>query len=317
MKNLLPWILSLVLAVALAAVYSKQENTTRDLREEITRLEKAASSSERRVSKASSGSTGSRSAASNRQNSTANAQSSADADLGESLRKIMENPIGKAMMSEEGRIKAARIYRGLIKEMDLTDEEEEYFTGLLSADVGAEDAVGLQLFNAKTDQERLAILEKVESDKEARREEIKKFLNNEEDYQRFRHYQDRRREYEQLSTIRSAISESGSPLSDPQEKQLIEAMYAARDESGMLHEWEGREGMNQFARPGVADRFTNDWAEMQEILATKTDGILEPPQQEAFTSQQNQIRDLALFGIKMAEGMMKSKFENSGASDAE
>lgn len=318
MKTLAPWLLSLALATALVFVYNSKESTNRELREEIVDLKKTSSSASGRRLSQGGQTAGNRTAISSGPRSPQNGiQKSSDADLGESLRKIMENPIGKAMMSEEGRIKASRIYRDLIKEMNLSDEEEEYFTGLLAADVGAEDATGMQLFNAKTDEERLAILDNMEAAKEERKQEIKDFLNNEEDFSRFRHYQDRRREYEQLSTVRSAISSSGTPLTEPQEEQLVEAMYASRNESGMARDWEGREGMQQFARPGVSDRFTADWEKMQGILSAKTGDILDEPQQMAFSAQQTQMRDLALFGIKMAEGMIQSKQNENSGEDGE
>ncbi|YCM45894.1 hypothetical protein V2O64_07685 [Verrucomicrobiaceae bacterium 227] len=317
MKTLAPWLLSIVLATLLAFSHFSKNSETTGLRNEIVELKEAASQSSGRRGPAVAASNRSQKSSMSQRDLTAERQTDSDADIGETLRKIIENPIGKAMMSEESRIKAARIYKGLIKEMNLNEEEEEYFTGLLAADIGSEDATGMKLLNATSDEERLAILEEMEAAKEKRKQEIKDFLGNDEDYDRFAHYQDRRREYEQLSSVKSAIASTGTPLSDPQESRLVEAMYDARTESGMITAWEGREGMQQFANPGVADRFTADWDKMQAILANKADPILQDSQKEAFVAQQTQMRDLALFGIKMAEGMIRAKQNTSGSDESE
>ncbi|MEJ6580443.1 MAG: hypothetical protein QNL68_11670 [Akkermansiaceae bacterium] len=315
MKTLARWLLSSVLALLLALSHFSRKSETSELKNEIVELKEAASHSSSRNSAALVSSARRGDSPRSQRELAATRQSKSDADLGETLRKIIENPIGKAMMSEESRIKAARIYKGLINEMDLSEEEEEYFTGLLAADIGSADATGMKLLHAKSDAERIAILEEMEAAKKQRKEEIKDFLNNEKDFGRFEHYQDRRREYEQLSSVKSAIASSGAPLSEPQESSLVEAMFDARNESGMATAWEISEGMEQFGKPGVADRFASDWHAMQEILSNKTGDILEGPQKEAFTAQQGQMRDLALFAIKVAEGMIRAKQNSGGAGN--
>jgi len=226
--------------------------------------------------------------------------------MGETFRQMMENPIGKAMINAEKKGKALAIYQNYLKELNLSEEEQEYFLGLVATDLGSEDATGMKLFSAKDDEERLQILDEMEADKKKFKEDVAKFLNNQEDYERVEHYEARKPEYEHLGSLRAAIAASGTPLDSGQENKLIEAMYESRMETGITEAWEGRAGFEQFAQPGVAGRFSEDWDRMQKSLGQKTNGLLNDAQQDAFEQQQGQFLDLTLIGLRMVEGMIQA-----------
>ena len=302
-KSLTPWI---VCVVVVLAVVIFEESRVAELKTEIVTLkEKASAPAVSLRENISSSSEDSRNPRERRVRYGERPKNDSEL-LGETFRQMIENPIGKAMIDAEKQGKALAIYQELLKELKLSDEEQQYFLGLVSTDLALEDSTGMKLFGAKSNDERLQILDEMDASKKKFKEDIAKFLNNDEDFERFEHYQDRKSEYEHLGSLRAAIAASGSPLTGDQEGQLIEAMYESRMESGITDKWEGRAGFEQFGQPGVADRFTKDWNEMQTTLDGKTGSILDDSQQNALNNQNKQFLDLTLIGLRMVEGMIQA-----------
>ncbi|MEM1086027.1 MAG: hypothetical protein AAGI48_18095 [Verrucomicrobiota bacterium] len=235
------------------------------------------------------------------------ATKSGESGFEDAIRKIYENKAGLAMVREESRIRANSIYARLIDEFELSPEEAKHFINLIAPSVGEQDRVGMELFNAKSGEESLAIIEKMEKDQAERLEAVREFLNHEEDFETFEDYHARQSEYEQLPALTSLMQDIGTPLSSEQESQLVEAMYAARTETGMTERWEGREGFYQFGEPGVSGRFEKDWDAMQSDLNGRVGDFLEPSQHDALKDHQQQIENFIMMGMRMAEGMIESK----------
>ena len=303
-KSLTPWI---VCVVVVLAVIIFEESRVSELKTEIVTLKETIESPAVIIRENDTTSPSGYSRSVGTRKSRTGERPKNDSELmGETFRKMMENPIGKAMINAEKKGKALAIYQNLLKELNLSEEEQEYFLGLVATDLGSEDAAGMKLFSAKNDEERLQILDEMEASKKKLKEDIAKFLNNEEDYERFEHFEARKSEYEHLGSLRAAIAASGTPLEAGQETKLIEAMYESRMETGITEAWEGRAGFEQFGQPGVADRFSKDWDRMQDTLGKKTGDLLNDAQQEAFDQQQGQFLDLTLIGLRMVEGMIQA-----------
>ncbi|MEM9081345.1 MAG: hypothetical protein AAGC74_11710, partial [Verrucomicrobiota bacterium] len=179
--------------------------------------------------------------------------------------------------------------------------------------IGEGSTVGMKLLGAESREESMAILDQMEIDQEARKEAMREFLNSEKDFETYEKYAARQSEYQQLGGIRSVMDEIGEPLSFEQEERLVDAMYAARVESGMVENWEGRAGFLQHGRPGTSDRFETDWNEMQSDMEGDLQSILSGAQREAFLSQQEQTKGWVLMQIRMVEGMIEAaRKENRG-----
>lgn len=229
-----------------------------------------------------------------------------DQALGETIRKIFENQAGLAMINEEHKGRAARLYGALIDDLNLTKEEEEYFINILAPGVAEQDMTGMKLFNAKSDEERLQIMDDMETAQKERRKAVADFLNSDEDFAKYETYQARKSEYEQLPGIRAVMEQAGVPMKADQEAALVEAMFDARTETGISERWEGRAGFMQYAEPGVSERFEKDWAQMQTALDQRTEGLLDEAQHKAFDQQQEQVKGFITMGIRMVESMTQS-----------
>ncbi|MEP4077078.1 hypothetical protein [Haloferula sp.] len=234
------------------------------------------------------------------------------AELGETMRKVYENKAGQAMIKESNRQRASNIYGRLIDRLDLSPEEEEHFINLLAPALGEQDRVGMQLFGAKSDEERMQIIADMEKDQVDREEAIMTFLNNDEDFAEYERYHARKSEYEQIASINTVMEDLGSPMEPAQESQLIEAMFGARTETGLSEKWEGRQGFYQYGEPGVSKRFEDDWSSMQTNLNGRVGDILNDSQQVALQEHQKQVEQFILMGIRMAEGMIEGAKKQQG-----
>ena len=135
--------------------------------------------------------------------------------------------------------------------------------------------------------------------------DIREFLNNDEDFERFTHYDDRKDIYEQMPGLRAAVNGTGTPINANQEEQLVEAMHQASIESGLREAWDGRAGMEQFGEPGATARFSEGWERMQGILGDNLGTILDTPEQAAAVREhQEQVGNMARMGIQFVEGMI-------------
>jgi len=242
-------------------------------------------------------------------------RSKGDQVLGETIRKMYENPAGRAILDAENKLRAQSLYGALIDDLDLSREEQEYFLGLLTPGIGEEDAVGMKLFGAKSDEEAGKILDGLDAAKAKRLEDVRDFLNDDEDFAKYERYQTRKGEYEQLPAIRGVMKAASAPLTPDQESALIDAMFEARNETGLTERWDGRAGFEQFGKPGVSKRFQSDWVAMQENLDGRLPDVLDESQTEAFSQHQTQYRDMIQMSFRMVETMIEAANEAAGAPE--
>lgn len=228
-----------------------------------------------------------------------------EGDWAETFRQMMENPVGAAMIKEEHKGKALRIYGDFMESLNLNKKEKEYFLGLVAAGVGEDDTVGMKLLGAKSNEERGAILDRMEADQKARKKAIAEFLNDDDDYARYDHFEERKDIYEQMPGLRAAMTATGVPIDESQEEQLVEAIYGASVDSGLNEDWSGRAGMEQFGEPGATQRFKDQWGEMQSILNQSVGPILEnSDQQTAFRDHQSQVGQMVVMSLQFVESMI-------------
>lgn len=233
-------------------------------------------------------------------------ETSAMEDFGKAMRKMAENPAAKEMF-KTGHIAAARmIYEPLLEKLNLSKEEEEYFLGVLAGEFADQQQMGMRMMGATTAEERRELAAEMEANKEKRKQEIAEFLNNDEDAAEFEKYQDRLPERQQMSGIKTAIAQTGTPLTEAQENQLIDVMHNLRTGSEEAKKWDGPHAMEMFTRPDVEEVFEKDWAAGQEALKGELVGVLNEEQAAAFFENQAQMKQMHLMGIKMMKGMMKT-----------
>jgi hypothetical protein len=227
---------------------------------------------------------------------------SEDESMAKTVRKMWDNPAGKAMMNQGVKMAVGMMYGDFIDGLNLSKEEEDYFRTLLGREMSGQQEMGMKLMSA-SDEERKALMEEIKQRNLDNDEEIKKFLNSDEDYKSFTDFKDRMPERQQLDGIRATMDSKGAPLDAETESRLVEAMHRVRTES-KGPDFSGPGAMEELTKGNMVESYEQSWASQQEALRAETAGILSPAQQEAFQEYQKQLKEMQLMGLKMAEKMM-------------
>lgn len=220
-------------------------------------------------------------------------------------RKMWDNPAGKSMMNQGVKMAVAMMYEDFIGGLDLGKEETDYFKSLLGKEMADQQELGMKMLGASAE-ERKTLAEELTKRAAAANEDIKKFLNNDEDYRKYTEYKDRLPEHQQIDGIRSAMSAKGAPLDAETEARLVDAMYQARTQA-KVPDLKGPEAIDQLTNGNLTGTFEKSWAAQQEKLNVDAGKILNETQMAAFQDYQKQMKDMQLMGLKMAEKMMPGK----------
>lgn len=233
---------------------------------------------------------------------TSPGEGGSDESLGKTVRKMWENPAGKAMMNQGVKMAVAMMYEDFIGSLELSKEEEEYFKTLLGKDIADQQEIGLKMMNA-TPEERAELAKEIEARAKENKESIKAFLNSDEDFARFTGYQDRLPERQQLDGIRAAFAAKQTPLDEAAEARLVEAMYQART-TAKTPNFTGPDAFTQMNSGDLAGDFEKSWDVQETALLKEVGGILDEPQMSAFKEYRGQLKEMQLMSIKMYEKMM-------------
>jgi hypothetical protein len=302
-----PHALGLILLAVLTTV-AIEESRIAKLRSEI---QPAAGSSVRTASVSATPSAGDPNPASTRPSKTERKPKPAtpdadpdseDGDFSKTVRKMWENPAGKAMMNQGVKIAVAMMYEDFIRSLGLTPDETDYMKDLLGKEIADQQELGMKFMSA-TPEERTALQAEMEKRKADNEAAVKTFLNDEEDYKSYTAYKDRLPERQQLEGIRAVMTGKNAPLDADTESRLIDAMYDARVKMD-APDYSGPKAFEELAKGNVVENFEQGWQKQDERLAAATRDILNEAQQAAFKEYREQAKEMQLMGIKMAEKMM-------------
>jgi hypothetical protein len=146
------------------------------------------------------------------------------------LRQVLKDPTMRELLSKQQAMQIETSYAGLIEYLNLNDQEKAHFKNLLTQRAQMEADLALRLLDGKvTAAERQTIVAEVEKGRTAYNETIRKFLNNENDWNAFQSWENTKPERTHYETIgRTLFNSTGDPLNQQQEQQLIQAMSQSR-----------------------------------------------------------------------------------------
>jgi hypothetical protein len=220
-------------------------------------------------------------------------------------RKMWENPAAKSMMSQGAKVAVALMYQDFIDGMKLSKEEGDYFKNLLAREVSDQQELGMKMMGASPE-ERKVLAEALSKRSEDTQQDIKKFLNNEDDFNAFNAYKNRIPERQQLDGIRTAMMAKDVPYDAAVEAKLVDAMYRARTEAD-APDLSGPDAMENLANGDLVGNFEKTWSAQQEFLEKETKEFLNPEQLAALKEYREQMKEMQLMQIKMAEQMISDK----------
>lgn len=222
------------------------------------------------------------------------------------IRKMWDSPAGKSMMGQGVKIAVAMMYEDYIETLDLSDEEAKHFRELLGGEIASQQEFGMKMMGA-TPEERKQLVEEMEERNRQNEEDIRTFLNNDEDFERFKDYKDRLPERQQLEGVRAAMVARDAEMDEETESRLVEVMHQARTQPG-LPDFSQKAAYFESQGEDMVGRFEETWKAQQDLLREEVD-FLSDVQQEAFFEHQQQLKEFQLMGLRMADKMMKDDGE--------
>ena len=237
------------------------------------------------------------------------AEKSPEEMIGALMKAFSESEAGQKMAQAENVKRAKRVFKPLLAEFNFSEEEEEHFLIIAGAEAGSDDELWGKLMFAKKE-DRETVMQEWEDASAQRQREMESFLNSGEDWKRYQEYEARLPEYEQMNGLREAMEESGHPLNEGQESQLVEVMHSNRVQSGISQRWEGRGVLNQVSQPGIVQRLETEWNAGQGELNSGVSQILSPDQVQVFNVAQQEMLEEVTQGL----GFVEATFNRGGGA---
>lgn len=241
--------------------------------------------------------------------SPAETESSGEETLAKTVRKMGGNPAGSSEIKRGVKTVVALMYKGLIKELNFSEEEADYFKTLAAKGFSEKQELGMKMWSA-SEEGRRALVEDMTQSEEANDEAIKEFLNSDEDFQRYADYKDRLPERQQIDGILAAMNSKEVPLDEDTANRLIEAMHKVRTES-KGPDFTGPDAIEEVAKGGYEESFEQSWKAAQEALRAEVSNMLNPAQLEAFLGYQKQNKERKLMGLKSIDKAMQHQKSTS------
>jgi hypothetical protein len=151
-------------------------------------------------------------------------------DLKNMLGVMMNDPALKDFAIQQQIAQLENKYAGLIDHLQLTSEEKTHFKKLLSERISKETVAGVQLMqpNLSEEQQR-KIAQDISSTRKSYEQAISQFLNDANDFDTFKSWEDSIPEREMLQAGKVNFEAAGAALTAEQEDQLIRLMTKARN----------------------------------------------------------------------------------------
>jgi len=233
--------------------------------------------------------------------------SASAADKGGGLREMLNNPGMRAMMEQQQAIQVEMSYARLFEFLQLSPEEKEHFKKLLTERQKAEMDLGLKMMDPKlTPDQRKQLTAQYEKQKQAFDATIKGFLNDDNDWKTFQHWEDTKPERTQYDMMgRSLFSASSEPLSQQQEQQLVDLMTEVRKTPGSSANIGAQTGMDPTRiTADMIERQMKQYEDNAQVVSQRAAAFLSPVQMQTLKSYHEQLKTLSRSSIEMSQRLM-------------
>ena len=222
------------------------------------------------------------------------------------MEKMFKDPKMRDMMKAQQGMQIEMQYAKLIGKLSLSDVEATHFKKLLGDRLSDKTDMGFKMMDSKmTKEQRKAVSDEYDSKQKASDDAIQQFLNDDNDYASFKHWEDTEPERMQMMMGRGAFDAVSAPLSAEQEEQLIDLMAKVRKSPSDIPDWNNPKNIDP-------SRMTDEFAKRAMVLLDQQQksvhegaaGFLSPPQLDALKKFQDQMRTMTEAGMKMGKAMM-------------
>lgn len=226
------------------------------------------------------------------------------------LREMMNAPGMREAMERQQALQIDIAYARLFDQLQLSPQEREHFKKLLVERQKTQTELSLKLMDDKlTSAQRQAIGEQIDQQRTAFDETIRQFLNHDDDWQSFQHWEKTLPERTQFEMLgKGLFASSPEPLSAQQEQQLIDLMAEVRARPGSGGNLAGKTNLD----PSL---LTDDLIQRQlqqievngRIVAERAAEFLSPAQLQTLKTYHEQTASMTKTGIEMSKMLFPQK----------
>lgn len=228
------------------------------------------------------------------------------ANFPESMAKIYQDPKMRETMKAQQMIQIEMQYAKLISNLQLDPQEASHFKQLLSDRLTDRTELGFKMMDkAMTPDQRKAATADYDAKKKASDDAIRTFLNSDEDYKSFQHWEDTEQERMQMVMGRGAFDGAGVPLSAEQEEQLISLMADVRKRPSDVPNWMDPKTIDptKMSEEFTAKMIAQIKAQHEAVRGGAT-SFLTAEQLNALAKMQEQMITMTEAGMRMSRAMM-------------
>lgn len=218
-----------------------------------------------------------------------------------SVGEMMKDPAFREMAKSQQVAMLDIEYGRLFERFKLSDGEKQDLKNLLAEKKAKEMDFGLSVMAEDRDEKKVAEgLKALEASKAEIEGKIRTFLNNDEDFQKYKSWEETKGERMQLSMSGSAFSNVGEPLTAEQEDRLVAAMHAARTQAKDVPDLQKPENFKpDNLTPEMVERMMKSYDSQAGQVVQQAGGFLSPKQVEALKTMQQTQKTMQEMGLKM------------------
>lgn len=216
---------------------------------------------------------------------------------GANLREMLANPAMRAMVEQQQAVQIDVGYARLFEYLQLNDQERSHLRKLLVDRLKMETDFGIRMMEpGLTQDQRRELAAQLQQQKGTYDSTIKSFLNDDNDWKAFQHWEDTQPERTQLDSVgRNLFTASGEPLNPIQEQQLVDLMAQVRKTNSQVQVGSGVDAVQR----QILQMEAND-----KVVFERAGGFLTPTQMRTLQNFQQQTQTMMRAGLQMSQQMM-------------
>jgi hypothetical protein len=204
-------------------------------------------------------------------------------------------------------------YGAFMTQMQLTPEQSGVLKELLMKRMLTDAELGMSMMGGGMEEDkRTALMDKVKAEKDGINGDIKQYLG-ESNYKELEAYEKTVPERMALSMFKDQLGTGAGALTPEQESQLVGVMGEERQSNKFTTDYSDQSkltgDMSSYFTDEKIAQFEKETEALHEKYIARSETILTPEQQAAFTKYLKTQREMQKMGMKMAAGM----FGGSGA----
>ncbi len=221
------------------------------------------------------------------------------------IAKAMDNPAMKELMVAQQKATIDTMYKRLYEKLQLEGEDLEHFQGLLTDAQMTMVELGMKMMGGEiSEEERKELVQKIQDSQKQLKENVKEFLNDDDDFDYYEFYTDTLSERMAMSGLQQALTQKDIALAPAKEEELVKLMHEERQAIQFEdHYYDQNRFDPSTMNKAKVDRFLEQYTQLETNVANRAGSILNQEQLAVFKENQKSARAMQEMGLNMALSM--------------